>query len=129
MSLAGQNKGVTALTKVNETISMYSGETKYINIAITDADNNNIPLNITNFQINFLAHLNGTPVIQKNLGNGIIFTNASEGKVQLLLVTDDTKNLSGDFLFEVEAVSPTNEIAIVTFGRMKITKAYSTADN
>jgi hypothetical protein len=108
---------------------MYSGETRYVNVSITDADNDNIPLNITNFQINFLAHLNGTPVIQKSIGNGISVVNASEGKVQLLLISDDTKNLSGDFLFEIEAVSPTNETAIVTFGRMKINKAYSTANN
>lgn len=117
------------MAKINETISMYSGETRYINITITDGDNNNIPLNIANYNINFLAHMNGTPMIQKSIGNGITITSGAEGKAQIFLDTDDTKTLSGDFLFEVEAVSPADEVSIVTFGRMKITKAYSTADN
>jgi hypothetical protein len=117
------------MAKVNETISMYSGETRYINIAITDADNSNIPLNITDYQINFLAHMNGIPMIEKSIGNGVSVINAPSGTAQITLNTDDTKTLSGDFLFEVEVVSPADEVSIVTFGRMKITKAYSTADN
>lgn len=117
------------MARVNESISMYSGESRIIQLSIKDQDNNGIPLNLTGFSIKFLVHLNGVTKILKEINNGITILNAQEGEIEIRLAAVDTIELSGAYLFEVKVTNPTNEDIIVTLGRMTVTKVYSTENN
>lgn len=114
------------MPRVNESISMYSGESRIIKLSIVDQDNGGIPLDLTNYNLTFLAHLNGVTKILKTESNGITILNPQTGQLEIRLSSADTRELSGTLLFEVKVTDINNEEVIVTLGRMTITKVYST---
>lgn len=113
------------MARVNESISMYSGEYKKIQDKIVDADSGNIPLDLTDFTAKFIVHNKGNVVIEKTLGDGIEITDAEQGLLEITLFPNDTKDLSGNFSFEVKLDNNVDQGSIVTLGRISITKVYS----
>lgn len=113
------------MARVNESISMFSGETKVIYDTIVDSDNNNTPLDLNGFSIKFLVHDKGEQKILKTIQNGgVVIEDASAGICKITLLPADTQNLSGNYSFEVR-VTAGNQSSIVTLGRLTITKVYS----
>ncbi len=113
------------MARTDKTISMYSGETKIIENTILDSDNDNIPLNLTGFDIKFIIHDKGIVKVIKTIqNNGIQVTSASEGKCRINLLPSDTHTLSGQYHFEVRVTSG-NQSSVVSLGRISITKSYS----
>lgn len=114
------------MARVNESISMFSGESKVIRDLIVDADNNNIPLDLTNYNIKFIIHNKGNVVVEKtSQTGGVVKSDPTNGIAEIRLLPDDTDTLSGTYSFEVKVSNNSNENIIVTLGRITITKVYS----
>lgn len=113
------------MARVNESISMYSGEYKKIQDLIVDADSGNIPLNLTDFTAKFIIHNKGSVLVEKEIDSGIEILDIEGGLIEITLLPVDTANLSGTYSFEVKLDNNINQPSIVTLGRITITKVYS----
>lgn len=113
------------MARVNESISMYSGESRIIRDTILNADNNNEIMDLTGYTAKFIIHNKGNIVVQKDLTNGMEIQDPESGVIEIRLLPADTINLSGTYSFEVQLKRGIDERVIVTLGRISITKAYS----
>jgi hypothetical protein len=106
----------------NQDIVIYAGETKDVNFALSDSDNN--PLNISGtllawaFGVNTLDIARGyksTPTV-----SGITITNASSGWCTVRLNHDDTINYQGNWYHELRIQDPSGNLSTVAVGTLTI---------
>lgn len=93
------------MVKTRQNFDMVSGDTKIVEIEVLDEAGDVV--NITGATITWVlcrSRNNPTPLITKTTSAGITITQPLSGIFQVLLVPNDTANLSGIYLHEAEVV-------------------------
>lgn len=82
--------------------TMNQSDTKYLDVALRDEDNQTA-LDITGCSLTFtLKDLNNVTKVTKTTGNGITVTNAKYGECQVLLLDSDTNGLLGKYNYSIK---------------------------
>jgi len=103
--------------------TIYSGDSRDLIVYVTDKNNNFI--NITGFIIEFalVNNDNSQIILTKDNDLGIIITDAVNGKFIVNLLSTDTVNLSGNYLYSVRLTDTSANTSIILAGIMKVEKS------
>ena|SRR5437764_15345572 len=102
--------------------SMYSGETKNINITINEQDGVT-PVDLTGATITW--HLKGSLrsgniLVSKDNNNGIIITDTANGKIRVQLSPADTSGLNGIYYHVCEITDLIGDHSVVLIGKITV---------
>lgn len=107
------------MAKVNQNFNMYSGNTVPIYVTITDPTNTAI--NLTGCTLKWTLQLRGATLATKDTTNGIIITDAVNGKVRINLQPADTHQVSGSCDHELEMINTAGDVTTVMTGKINVT--------
>lgn len=120
------------MTVTGLTDTMYAGNKRTMIFTILDADNGNVPLDVTNKYVQWAlsrfsptGDYSTTPVLEKKSSNvlQIAKIDPTNGVVHVFLIPADTLALFGDFYFELEVLaSPGGEGVVVATGTLTINR-------
>jgi hypothetical protein len=91
---------------------MYSGNSKTINVTILDKLNK--PVNLTGATLVWVLQLRGKTIVTKTTDDGISIVDASMGKISMKLDPIDTYSTIGDCQHELQIVTSTDTITLLT---------------
>ncbi len=103
---------------------MYSGNTKHLVITVYDYDTN-APISLTmasDIQFQVFAPGAAEPVVTKVLGNGISITSADGGVYTVVLSTEDTKRVGGEYQYESQVLDSEGNLETVLTGTINIVR-------
>lgn len=109
------------MTKINQNFSMYSGDTKFIDITIVDG--NDVPVEITGTTIKWVVKRNVRSSVNnvlKTTTDGISIIDPLVGKFQVKLDPEDTDRLSGEFYHEAELKDVQGNVSTILTGTLTI---------
>lgn len=109
------------MTEINQNFNMYSGDTKYINVLVTNEIGS--PLDISGASIKWAGKRNirsSTNDIFKSTSNGISLIDPIGGKFQIKLNPSDTQYLSGEFHHEAELIDVQGNVSTILLGNLTI---------
>lgn len=108
------------MTKKNQDLEMWAGDTKKLQYTVLDE--NDDPVNLTNATINWwLAEsATSTAILTKTTADDISITDAANGVFQVTINPADTQNLEGRYYHEAEVTDDAGNVATVAVGVIKI---------
>ena len=98
------------MTKLNQDVSMFSGDTHRLNVTVDDGAVPPVALDITGFTIWWQAarqksdgrFVKSTSLQKDTLGGGVVITDGPNGQFQVVLSPADTEGISGTFYHEAQ---------------------------
>jgi len=105
------------MTETGQNFTMWSGDTKVIEVTITDASGNAV--NLTGATISYVLQrsVGSTVTISKTTASGISITDASGGVFQITLDASDTARLSGSsYYHECQITDTSGNVSTVFTG-------------
>ncbi len=111
------------MTAVNQNFTMYAGDSKEINVTITEAGN---IVNLNGVTATWDMKRNrgeSTNILSKSINNGISINSPSSGVVIIKLIPGDTENLRGSFHHKLEITDTLSNNSTVLVGEIIIEKA------
>jgi hypothetical protein len=103
---------------------MFAGDSKILDVHITDTDN--APVDITNDIVRWQLAKTVTdrpPLLAKSVGDGITIVDGPQGRFEVQLDPDDTLPLKGQYYFEAEISDGGGFVATVVAGSVLINPA------
>lgn len=101
--------------------TMYAGDTK--NIEITVTDESNVAVNLTDAEIFWqMARVIGAvpSVLSKEIGAGLTVVDAVTGRFDILLDPSDTEGLSGVYHHEVRMIDGDGKVSTILQGTVTL---------
>ena len=107
---------------------MHQGDTKRLVITITDPDGDPISLvGATSIKWWVAKRVTSTSkLLQKDLSDGIVVTDAAGGVVTISIDPEDTVAVTGSYYHELEVIDSAGDIGTVLRGTMTIVRALVT---
>ena len=108
---------------VSQNFSMFSGDDKLLRVTITDANNGDLPFNLTGTTSTIwkAGRTSSSAVkVTKTLGSGITITDAVNGILEITLTPADTAALQGDYYHELQIVDASGKKRTVLAGTASI---------
>lgn len=104
------------MTETGQKFTMWSGDTKVLEVTITDASGNAV--NLTGATISYVLQrsVGSTVTISKTTDDGISITDASGGVFQITLDASDTASLSGSYYHECQITDTSGNVSTVFTG-------------
>jgi hypothetical protein len=107
------------MTINNQNFEMYSGDSKIINVIVTNTDGSS--LDLTGATIKWGVIKNSSRIIYKDTTSGIaINIPMTLGRFTITLNPSDTANISGIFAHEAEITDSVGDVSTVFTGVIKI---------
>lgn len=105
---------------VGQNFTMYRGETKQINMSITDASGN--PADLTSGSLTWIMSYNSNSdiLITKILNSGITLISGTGGLFRINFASGDTVLYQGDYYHQTEFVTAGEDRTILAIGYMTI---------
>jgi len=109
------------MTTINQNFSLYAGDSKNINITVTD--DNGVPVNLSDCKIIWGVKRNARAsryAVVKTSLDDIIITDTQNGKATIRIMPNDTFGLSGDFYHEAEFTDAMGNVTTLFLGTMTV---------
>lgn len=105
------------MTRTNQDFTMWSGDSKVLEVTVTDADGDAV--NLTGASIDYVMQDDAD--ISKSVGDGISITSpATGGLFEITLDPSDTTALAGDYHHECEVTDSSDNVSTVFVGTVTI---------
>lgn len=109
---------------MQQDVELFAGDYKLLNVTVTDAAGDAVDLTDFTIRWQLAAAANKTPILSKEIGSGITVVNASEGRFDVQLDSDDTEALAGSavktYYHEAEVIDAADRPATVMWGAVTI---------
>ena len=105
------------MTETGQNFTMWSGDTKVLEVTITDSDG--AAVDLTGATISYVLQRNvnsAAATISKTTDDGISITDASGGVFQITLDASDTASLSGSYYHECQITDASGNASTVFTG-------------
>lgn len=109
------------MTTENQDFTMWSGDSKVLEVAVTDVDDEAVVL--TGATINYVLQKSsrgGQAIISKSTTDGISITNALAGKFEITIDASDTADLAGDYYHECQVTDSSSNVSTIFVGTVTI---------
>ncbi len=101
--------------------TMYSGDTKNLEITVKDEDD--VAVDLTDcelfWELSLIVGLN-PPLISKELGSGLTVVDAATGRFDIKIESGDTEGLVGSFVHEVRMIDDDDNVSTILQGTVTI---------
>ena len=101
--------------------TMYSGDTKLLEITVLDQDGD--PVDLTGATVKWQMAkkvTSDTPVLSKEIGSGVVIMNPTAGRFDISLQPADTAAIKGAYYHEAEITESGGDVATVLAGTITI---------
>jgi hypothetical protein len=97
---------------------LFAGESKLINITLTDENGNPVDINGATFK--WKLNVRNNPVIKQSPSEDIVITDATNGKVQIKLQPSDTSSLSGIYKTDLELTDSNGNVSVIQLDMLQV---------
>jgi hypothetical protein len=116
-------KGVKDMGATNQSFNMMAGETRKMNVTITDPSGKAINLSGATIQWVLKRDVSSPAIVQKTLGAGVSITDIATGKILIFLEPTDTQNLSGNYYHIAKLTDGLGEVSYPFKGNIYVEKS------
>lgn len=120
--LRAEMRGDISLTKKNQNLELYAGDSKYLDFIATD---NGAAVDLTGVTIKWVmkrfVSSASNDVYKDTIGGGVSITDAANGKFTVTIAPSDTKTLAvGTYYHEAEVTDALGNVSTVTVGKVTL---------
>jgi hypothetical protein len=107
------------MTETGQNVEIYRGDSKVLRVTVVDE--NNLSVDISSFNIEYVLYKKDITYLSKTIGSGISFVGGgTTGIFDINYLPVDTENIYGNFFHECEITDPTSQVSTVFTGSVTI---------
>lgn len=100
------------------TASLFAGETKLLNITLSDSNGSPVDINGATFE--WKLNVRNNPIIKQSPSEDITILDANSGKLQIKLQPSDTSSLSGNYSQDLQLTDSNGNISVIQLDMLQI---------